>query len=48
MNLLKMKIAQKLPLVLIGSAMVVGIGIGVAAYMIGRGEDPPRGRQRIQ
>ena len=35
MNLLKMKIAQKLPLVLIGSALVVGVGIGIAAYMIG-------------
>jgi methyl-accepting chemotaxis protein len=35
MNLFKMKIAQKLPLVLIGSALVVGVGIGIAAYMIG-------------
>jgi methyl-accepting chemotaxis protein len=29
------KIAQKLPLALIGSALVVGLGIGTAAYMIG-------------
>ncbi|MBN9346919.1 MAG: hypothetical protein J0I48_12085 [Devosia sp.] len=35
MNLLKMKIAQKLPLILIGSALVVGVGIGIAAYVIG-------------
>ncbi|MEO7221154.1 MAG: HAMP domain-containing protein, partial [Devosia sp.] len=35
MNPFKMKIAQKLPLVLIGSALVVGVGIGIAAYMIG-------------
>jgi methyl-accepting chemotaxis protein len=28
-------IAQKLPLALIGSALVVGLGIGMAAYMIG-------------
>jgi methyl-accepting chemotaxis protein len=35
MNLLKMKIAQKLPLVLMGSALVVGVGIGIAGYMIG-------------
>ena len=31
----KLKIAQKLPLALIGSALVVGLGIGAAAYMIG-------------
>src|SRR5882757_8991321 len=31
----KLKIAQKLPLALIGSALVVGLGIGIAAYMIG-------------
>ncbi len=31
----KLKIAQKLPLALIGSALVVGVGIGVAAYVIG-------------
>ena len=30
-----LKIAQKLPLAMIGSALVVGIGIGVAAYVIG-------------
>jgi methyl-accepting chemotaxis protein len=29
------KIAQKLPLALIGSALVVGLGIGIAAYTIG-------------
>ena len=31
----KFKIAQKLPLALVGSALVVGLGIGTAAYMIG-------------
>ncbi|HVY52023.1 MAG TPA: methyl-accepting chemotaxis protein [Devosia sp.] len=31
----KLKIAQKLPVALIGSALVVGLGIGIAAYMIG-------------
>ncbi len=31
----KLKIAQKLPLVLVGSALVVGLGIGIAAYLIG-------------
>ncbi|HZY69087.1 MAG TPA: methyl-accepting chemotaxis protein [Devosia sp.] len=35
MNLLKSKIAQKLPLVLIGSALVVGVGIGLSGYVIG-------------
>jgi methyl-accepting chemotaxis protein/uncharacterized membrane-anchored protein YhcB (DUF1043 family) len=30
-----LKIAQKLPLALIGSALVVGLGIGAAAYLIG-------------
>ncbi len=30
-----LKIAQKLPLVLVGSALVVGLGIGLAAYSIG-------------
>src|SRR5688572_9213409 len=34
-TLMKMKIAQKLPLAMIGSALVVGVGIGVAAYIIG-------------
>jgi methyl-accepting chemotaxis protein len=29
------KIAQKLPLVLVGSALVVGLGIGIAAYTLG-------------
>ena len=37
MNLFKLKIAQKLPLVLIGSALVVGVGIGISAYLIGLG-----------
>ncbi len=31
----KLKIAQKLPLILIGSALIVGVGIGVAGYLIG-------------
>ncbi|MBI4920675.1 MAG: HAMP domain-containing protein, partial [Devosia nanyangense] len=31
----KLKIAQKLPLTLMGSALVVGLGIGIAAYSIG-------------
>jgi methyl-accepting chemotaxis protein len=31
----KLKIAQKLPLTLMGSALVVGLGIGIAAYTIG-------------
>ena len=31
----KLKIAQKLPLAMIGSALVVSLGIGVAAYTIG-------------
>ncbi|MEO8759057.1 MAG: cache and HAMP domain-containing protein, partial [Devosia sp.] len=30
-----LKIAQKLPLALIGSALLVGLGIGAAAYLIG-------------
>ena len=34
-SITKLKIAQKLPLVLIGSALVVGVGIGVTAYIIG-------------
>ena len=35
LHLPKFQIAQKLPLALIGSALVVGLGIGAAAYMIG-------------
>ena len=35
LTLPKFQIAQKLPLALIGSALVVGLGIGAAAYMIG-------------
>src|SRR3569833_1761681 len=35
LHLPKFQIAQKLPLALIGSALVVGLGIGTAAYMIG-------------
>jgi methyl-accepting chemotaxis protein len=31
----KFKIADKLPLILVGSALLVGLGIGVAAYSIG-------------
>ena len=31
----KLKIAQKLPLALVGCALVVGLGIGTAAYVIG-------------
>ena len=31
----RFKIAQKLPLALIGSALIVGLGIGAAAYLIG-------------
>ncbi|MEO6013600.1 MAG: methyl-accepting chemotaxis protein [Devosia sp.] len=31
----KLNVAQKLPLVLIGSALVVGLGIGIAAYSVG-------------
>ncbi len=31
----KPKIAHKLPLVMLGSALVVGVGIGLAAYVIG-------------
>ena len=31
----QLKIAQKLPVILVGSALVVGLGIGIAAYMIG-------------
>src|SRR3569833_2329927 len=35
LHLPKFQIAQKLPLALIGSALVVGLGIGAAAYNIG-------------
>src|SRR3569832_1055488 len=35
LHLPKFQIAQKLPLALIGSALVVGLGIGIAAYNIG-------------
>src|SRR5690554_3217813 len=31
----QLKIAQKLPLVLVGSALVVGAGVGIASYLIG-------------
>ncbi len=31
----QLKIAQKLPLALVGSALVVGAGIGIASYLIG-------------
>ena len=35
LSLPTLRIAQKLPLILIGSALVVGVGIGIAAYVIG-------------
>jgi methyl-accepting chemotaxis protein len=35
MKPIRLKIAQKLPLAMISSALVVGVGIGVAAYFIG-------------
>ncbi|NGP16394.1 hypothetical protein [Devosia aurantiaca] len=31
----RLKISQKLPLALLGMAMTVGVGIGIAGYMIG-------------
>jgi methyl-accepting chemotaxis protein len=31
----RLKISQKLPLILVGSALVVGVGIGISAYVIG-------------
>ena len=33
----KLRIAQKLPLALVGSALVVSAGVGIASYFIGLG-----------
>src|SRR5690606_40061507 len=33
----QLKIAQKLPLALVGSALVVSAGVGIASYLIGLG-----------
>jgi methyl-accepting chemotaxis protein len=47
-SLPKMNIAQKLPLAMIGSALVVGVGIGVTAYAIGLQTVDDQRDQRMQ
>jgi methyl-accepting chemotaxis protein len=43
-----LKIAQKLPLVLVGSALVVGAGVGIASYLIGLGTVQAQREQSMQ
>jgi methyl-accepting chemotaxis protein len=47
MGLPSFKIAQKLPLALVGSALVVGLGIGMAAYFIGLNTVNQQSEQRM-
>jgi methyl-accepting chemotaxis protein len=44
----RLKIAQKLPLALVGSALVVSAGVGIASYMIGLGTVQEQREQSMQ
>ena len=44
----KLKIAQKLPLALVGSALVVSAGVGIASYLIGLGTVQEQRDQSMQ
>ncbi len=44
----QLKIAQKLPLVLVGSALLVGAGVGLASYLIGLGTVQNQRNQSMQ
>ena len=44
----QLKIAQKLPLVLVGSALLVGAGVGLSSYLIGLGTVQNQRNQSMQ
>src|SRR3546814_15011904 len=44
----QLKIAQKWPLVLVGSALLVGAGVGLASYLIGLGTVQNQRNQSMQ
>ena len=44
----QLKIAQKLPLALVGSALVVSAGVGIASYFIGLGTVQEQRDQSMQ